>query len=189
MKRHGILLSFAALLLFACDPFYDADPVDPRLPVYSEKGENRAGAYINGYAWNSGGGYTDFQMYYRSDQNATEITFPIASLNSGTNDVDPTARISFFLNRNLRQEFMQNTQFQPLEIILDGIENYAELEITSSSEILNCSGGEGKFFIRHVSQNASYWIISGTFGFDINTECGVHTVYQGRFDFRVDLFQ
>lgn len=186
MKRHGILISFAALLLFACDPFYDADPVDPRLPVYSEKGENRAGAYINGYAWNSGGGFTDFQMYYRSDQDATEIGFPSAYLISETNDVQPRASVNFVLNGNLRSEIRQGLLSLPREITLDGAESYAELRIEYPDGNIACSNGAGKIFIRHLSQVSGSWIISGTFGFDINSECGVHTAYQGRFDFRAE---
>jgi hypothetical protein len=44
-------LGFLFFILVSCDDSFEADPVDPRLPSYSEIGKNEAGAFINESPW------------------------------------------------------------------------------------------------------------------------------------------
>ena len=48
--------------------------------------------------------------------------------------------------------------------------------------------GMGKLYIRDVfsKDGSDTYIISGTFGFDITPQGQNHTIYSGRFDFRIN---
>ena len=57
MKRFGFLnsplLVGLVLMLISCKGVFIDDPLDPRLPKYSESGNNVAGAFINNTTWRS----------------------------------------------------------------------------------------------------------------------------------------
>src|ERR1035437_590386 len=57
MKRYGsinsLLLICSMLALLSCEGLYIPDPIDPRLPKYTENGNDVAGAIINNIYWTS----------------------------------------------------------------------------------------------------------------------------------------
>ncbi|MFN2430815.1 MAG: hypothetical protein ABR574_12415 [Cryomorphaceae bacterium] len=184
MRIHLILIGFLSVVLLGCDPFYYADPVDPRLPEFTADGENKAGAYIDGYAWRTSGSPS---IVYYSTSDSTVVTFPTASLISGSDEYDPNADVSFLLRGDFFRQITETPLSGPLEIILDGTENQGKLTLSEDyGPTTTCANGTGKLIIRNVFQRETDWVVAGTFGFDISTPCGQHTVHQGRFDFRVD---
>lgn len=47
------LLIFVVLVMNSCSGEFIPDPIDPRLPKYTEEGNNVAGAFINDNTWES----------------------------------------------------------------------------------------------------------------------------------------
>lgn len=56
--NHSVLRMLVVLFLTSCDAVFVPDPVDPRLPKYTEDGNNVAGALVNGDLWHNY--YTNF---------------------------------------------------------------------------------------------------------------------------------
>jgi len=57
MTKHQFLNRFLIIGIFftvsSCEPVYIPDPIDPRLPKYTDDGNDVGGAFINGSLWRS----------------------------------------------------------------------------------------------------------------------------------------
>lgn len=188
LKIYFLLL---LLVLISCDDSFDADPVDPRLPSYSEIGKNEAGAFVNETPWvaritydfyGASGGF----LRLRVDE-INKITYiTISNGYLGYND-DPGIvgrtsimfRLSDFAPKNLNELYSAGTR----SFTLDGSANYGSLIVQYTDTI---TAGTGNLYIRNVSQSGSGIIYSGTFGFEIETDSMKYEVYQGRFDYTLE---
>src|SRR6478752_4585042 len=103
MEKSGVLIKISigvlAFLLIACESLYIPDPIDPRLPKYTDRGNDVGGALVNGRLWKSvvthdwiyGSQYVPTLHYY-SDQDSLDIVF------SGYLEGDLYTKISFGLS-------------------------------------------------------------------------------------------
>jgi len=180
-----------ALALISCEDTFDADPVDPRLPGYTESGYNNAAAFINGIPWRARITYAPFSGerggYLRLLVNDSSQTTRV-NISDGffdlTNQSDFTrATVEFTLNNYAPGNFAELHALGTREFTLDGTSNFGML-ILSNGDTL--TPGTGRFFIRNVSQDEDEMIFSGTFGFEIRTDSIQYTIYKGRFDYALD---
>ena len=178
---------------------YEPDSTDPRLPAYTEKGNNVAGVLLNDIPWES---------YYTP---GGFLKVPVNAINFVKDTLTDTLRIHFngrviykiydeydvnidfvlhnFLYKNLKYKKLDDFLYlNNQKIILDGIENYAS--IMGYGDFFNgtCGKGKGEIFIKSLkkvmidnSKNYDY-VISGTFSFEINSPCAKIKATQGRFD-------
>lgn len=187
--RKWITILIGVAILTGCILIeYEASPLDPRLPIFSSKGSNAAGAYVDGYSWivkwvkYEG---VDFKVCTDEDEMGTWII-----LADGYQVLENHSRVvdvGFFLGDMKLGNLYDLTTLQGAEIQLDGITNYGTV-IFHNDQIDTLRYGVGKLFIHKVeiNDNNDAAIFSGTFGFDINFEGLNHTVYSGRFDYWVD---
>ena len=191
MRKSGFinnnkLLAVVFLLLIACDGIFVPDPIDPRIPKYTEEGNNVAGAYINDNIWESmvkiGFPYTYNEPFIVVSQENDSLSL---SFSGHTNE--QSAVIEFHLAGLNISSFKDLTTLNGQKIRLDGINNagYYIENYTSSSQD---SKGVGQIYFRHVSfdRSTSKIILSGTFGFSVNSPNSKTTkVASGRFDYRI----
>jgi hypothetical protein len=192
VNGHLWVLAALALVFTGCTETYIGDIVDPRLPAYTEIGQNDAGAFVNGMPWraspewrpnnsstNAGIGYVD------SIATGT-LGLPWGYLVLGEDIPSPEYAISFIFNFDLYAHFVQNGEL-PIVIDLDGASGYAILRGQDHVSSTNCRSSQGKLYIRHFgTNNSNESIISGTFGFVVEDDCGIYSVTSGRFDFVID---
>jgi hypothetical protein len=172
---------------------YDTDPIDTRLPQYTETGKHVGGAIINGQAWKtdypcsrggfpSGGGGCNNPMEFLLTRDTlnygTILSFDGYIMDNEPNKTDLT--IYFGLSNLFEKYESIDSKLRKIEnldgkiIILDGVNNFGGL-----LGKYNCKGGKGQIHFRKVKGTH----ISGTFGFEIRNACGNVDVHYGRFDF------
>lgn len=188
---NSTLLLILLLVAAACEGLFIPDPIDPRLPKYTEQGYNVAGAFVNDEIWESVvshkiqlvGSLTvpvnEPRLEAWPEKDSLTLTF------SGSTGANKTY-IEFHL-RNLKiNEFEDLLQLNGQKIILDGNTNAGFYE-----ESLNDSAdkypGVGQVYFKEVridsSSNVLY--LSGTFGFSVNRSNNkTLKVSSGRFDYR-----
>ena len=194
--NYSKILVVAFVIFFSCDGTWVQDPIDPRLPKYTELGNNAAGALINDKVWESII-KVDFSDSY----------YPISNVPFIQKQGNDSLLIGFFGNTEGRKSAIQFyltglniSKFQDIltlggqKIQLDGIsnsgyysENYASMDYSNK--------GFGQIYFRNISpyystshadEQSNVLIFSGTFGFTINGLNGKTTkVNFGRFDFRI----
>ncbi|HEX3009279.1 MAG TPA: hypothetical protein VHO90_16865 [Bacteroidales bacterium] len=193
MRRSACIINIIApliiLLLIRCEGIFVPDPIDPRLPKYTEEGNNVAGAFINGEIWKSVLTYNtnepEIVLYDRKD--SLSIMF------EGQSSVYST--LEFRLSHLDIHSFDDLILLKNRKIKLDGLLNNAVCLQNRwdthdfNSEDPNNFGtrGIGQLYIRNVIMNnsLSVAILSGTFGFSIHDSVnGNKDVSYGRFDFR-----
>lgn len=175
--------------LFACKEIpYEASPVDPRLPVLSATGTNTAGAYIDGYSWLASNEALSYERYFMICTNPDSVGTRIL-ISNGFQIIEEDLEksdVGFLLGDLSIRNRNQLLELKDTLINLDGITNYGLLILDyEPSDTLKY--GVGKLYIREVISKPELesLIISGTFGFDIKSNGLNHTVYSGRFDYRI----
>ncbi len=201
---HCLLLLLLGCLLTACDKeVFEPDTGDGRLPKYTEKGNNIAGALVNDVAWKSeyqrwGLQGTTGPLSIRSykEQNDSLVLF----MNGIFNEKIYQGKVAniIFIFDNAAQAGLPTsdntdyTQWQGKRVSLDGNANFAYIEAYNDS--LNCSSkGKGEIYFQRVQRKENkngdrttvYYILSGTFEFTIENDCIKSRVTKGRFDFRL----
>jgi hypothetical protein len=182
------------LLLIACDGIFVPDPIDPRIPKYTENGNNVAGSFINDKIWES-----IVEFGFLSSNNKPFITVWQESdsliLRFNGNTAGESSSVEFHLTGLNISEFEDLTTLDGHKIQLDGIKNagfYIENFTPSSYD----NKGVGQIYFRHVriqdsnvsvgGETAKIIIISGTFGFSFNDSTGkTIKVSSGRFDYKI----
>ena len=184
-------ISFLIIVLVSCDDSFDADPVDPRLPSYSEIGKNEAGAFINESPWvariintfyGPAGGFLKLNV-----DETNQITYLTISGGYFGYNNDPsvvgTTSILFKLEDYAPKTLNELHAIGPRSFSLDGLTNYGSLILQYTDTV---AAGTGNLYIHNVSQSGNEIIFSGTFGYEMETDSVTYTVYQGRFDYTLE---
>lgn len=194
-----------SLSITGCEEDFAGDTFDPRLPEYSEDGNNHAGAYINDEPWRA---YPRFTLFVGTDDayldfdsltDTYEMVLPQGNLINASGGRGADLGLRFVLSSKSVAPIVDGTAEYPVVIQLDGEEAHAELRrggtIVQADSSGHCSSAIGLLHIRHVSaqgpaddEAGTRILIAGTFGFDIEDECGRYEVRSGRFDFRFRCF-
>ncbi len=185
-----ILVVLFMLTLVCCETEFIPDPLDPRLPKYSETGKNVAGAIINQEIWNSVDNYSfayvvNEPMIFLFENDSLHIVF---KGNSTICDY-----IEFRLSGFGIYKFEDLILLKNKKIQLDGLrnsglclENYCNSYYSSDPDC-SLSGGSGQLYIKNIVVDSVSAVISGTFGFTFtNSENKVFKVSYGRFDYRFE---
>lgn len=203
MKQNVFLYFLILLFSTSCVSEFRPEIIDPRLPDYSEEGLNTAGAYVDGFPWTSRrevaigfffptGIKAEGDIYiYRSDStNGNLIAFEYGEQNIA--DMVRPVTVGFYLANT---QIDTPTDFLALEdtaLVLDGVTSYGQLFLDpliypprQGPDSLH--KGVGMLYIRNVEavDQSDSVIVSGTFGFDVSIGSKQHTVYSGRFDYKV----
>lgn len=187
---NSLLPAVLLLLLFVSCEEYVPDPIDPRLPKYSQEGKNTAGALLDG------------TTVFRSDErcsilgcseNFTIISFPNGATDSVQLEINidaPDDSRSAFLRFTLADKRLEN--FNDVETLV----GVYEISPTGPHKgyFNGCPAQSGRLEVKHLEFTTSHggepmYIISGTFS--LYTEnpspdspgCGTAAVEWGRFDF------
>lgn len=179
---YSFLASVVLLAYFSCEPIYIPDPIDPRLPKYTEEGYNVAGALVNNNLWKS---QRDFS-FLKSDPNNPRIDYFLSADSLVMIFSGETDNITFSFKGLGITTLKELTKLNSMKLSLDGLKSSAFL----SDYFEECeSSGLGQIYFRSVkfAEQSQRVVLSGTFGFDQNDPvCGKHSVTYGRFDYRVD---
>lgn len=187
-----ISLILSVLALFSCESEFVKDPIDPRLPKYTEVGNNVAGAFINQNTWrsevmcdfsvggiiavnepyitvNKGNDSTNIQFFGKFKGDHMEIVFNLKGLKLGS--------------------FKDLKLLKDKKIELDGKRNFGLYynESVASKIPISLKGETGQLYFRNVSlKDSSSAVISGTFGFAYTDSANATTkVSYGRFDYKI----
>ena len=186
MKRllFNIMLYASSIFsIIACEGTFIPDPIDPRLPKYTENGHNVAGAFINNTIWRS---KVSIGFPHIADNKPFIILFQdsdsLVICFSGNTNIDARA-ISFHMSNLGISKFEDLSFLNGKKIQLDGVNNVGYCDKWYSSLFI-LDKGIGQIYFRNVSLNSTSTgiIISGTFGFSTNAI----TVSHGRFDYRIN---
>lgn len=192
MRTAG-LFSLSLLYLAACGGEFIPDPIDPRLPRYSEEGKDVAGCFINDELWQAvrtGANFPPNPGEYLRVQFHPEdstIRFRIdGRRKANTASVGTYVELYFVIDNRLTQ-FESLGKLHQTTIPLDGQHSYAGLEDFSSED--HCPSGAGQLIIRKaefIPGSAGAFILAGTFSFTVASDsCERLDVRNGRFDYRV----
>lgn len=182
------------LALNSCIGTFVPDPVDPRIPKYTEDGNNVAGSFINDNIWESivttGFFNSNDQPFITAWQENDSLV-----LRFNGNTAGKSSSIEFHLTGLKISKFEDILTLNGNKIQLDGIKNagyYTESDNSSGYD----NKGVGQIYFKHVSikgsnvstgeQPSKIIIISGTFGFLVNdSDEKITKVTSGRFDYRI----
>jgi len=197
-KFYFIKISAVLVILFlilnGCDGIFVPDPIDPRIPKYTEDGNNIAGAYINDNIWESvvriGFPYSYNQPFITVWQESDSLVLRFSGNTAGEN-----SSVEFHLTGLNISKFEDLITLDGHKIQLDGIKN-AGFYIENYTPTSYANKGIGQIYFRHVSirdsndsaegQASKKIIISGTFGFSFNDSNGkTIKVSSGRFDYKI----
>ncbi len=177
------------LATVACESIFIPDPIDPRMPKYTETGNNVAGAHINDkvwkseQSWNPPYGSTDAPSFDSWPENDSVV------IRFSGETGDKRAYIEFHLKNWSVDNFESISQLGGLKIELDGNENSAYYyEESYNSETCKYKG-VGQFYPKNIQLNDSLTtaLFSGTFGFTVTDSLGNSTkVSYGRFDYSLN---
>lgn len=181
-----LVLAFA-FAAFACDGIFVPDPIDPRLPKYTESGNNVAGAFVNNQVWESTvtwGLYDYFdtpEFYVWPEKDSVVIRFMGKTGGESTN-------IEFHLKDWDIADFRDISKLSGSKIELDGHKNSAYYVKGGYNSGAYKNKGIGQFYPKNIQLNDSLTsaVFSGTFGFLVTDSLGNKTkVSYGRFDYRL----
>jgi len=175
-----------ALALASCEANFVPDPLDPRLPQYSENGNNVAGAYVNDAIWTSEVELGFFTSYNKPLIVAAPSVDSLWIYFTGTMGNDKTY-IAFKLKGIKIETLDELKNLSGAKIRLDGVQNagYCFCDYPTTPFGTGC---HGQIYFKRVrrTEDASLLIISGTFGFQKDYPNGTtQTVFSGRFDYRI----
>lgn len=182
-------MAVIVLLALGCEPIYIPDPIDPRLPKYTQSGNNVAGALINDTLWESRFYSDPFitvdqpTVAYTKDRDTLVFTL------LGKMDNDPYSTfISFGMRHTGVFNLQSMTQLNDTKYPLGTAENGARYGSAACMQ----TAGSGQLYCRSVKYDEEnhYITLSGTFSFTISDPlCGDKVATYGRFDFRISSIQ
>jgi hypothetical protein len=199
MKKSGFqnknkILVILFFLLIACDGIFVPDPIDPRLPKYTEEGNDVAGAFINNRIWESIVSFNFLNVYNAPLIAAWQENDSLLIRFNGNTDGEISS-IEFHLKGLKISELKDLTTLEGQKIQLDGTKN-SGFYIQNYTPFSYDNKGVGQIYFKHVSvrdsndsvegQASKTLIISGTFGFSMNDSMGnTIKVFSGRFDYQI----
>lgn len=173
--KYKLVLPFFVVML-SCGSEWISDPIDPRLPMYTENGNNVAGAFVNGVLWEARDGGSLLQDYsiprfdYFTDEDSLVIEFKDIVFVLQNIEIENIDGLASYAGRKFSIESGSNG------VYFGGLE-YRDCEVS----------GIGQFYLRTVKNKKSGMIMAGTFSFTIDhPNCGRIEVTHGRFDFRIN---
>ena len=173
---------FVLLIITGCtgEETFIPDPVDPRFPVYSEEGVNKAGGILGDNSWRSRarGLFNDgIGMRIQSIESQKEIIVSI----TGTY-LDESLDLAFTLFGFEINTLEEMKLIEGMSFHLDCITN-----MVSINPMLPGTGScsEGEIIFRHIEvESSDEVIVSGTFWFDLEqTDGSLLEMRYGRFDY------
>lgn len=174
------------LIAVGCNGIFIPDPIDPRIPKYTDEGNNVAGAFVDNNIWESvvQGGFN-----YASDKPYLTVWTENDSLSLSFNGniSEESSSIEFHLKGLNIAKFADLLVLNGQKIQLDSIDNIGYYIGNDTSSDYDHKG-VGQIYFRSVKTgNASGTIIlSGTFSLSINKPNGkVLKVTSGRFDYKI----
>lgn len=191
MKRFGFLnsplLVGLVLMLISCKGVFIDDPLDPRLPKYSESGNNVAGAFINNETWRSVVRYTLTTIIDKPLISVFAIHDSLVIHFEGERAGQYTA-IEFLLTGLNINKFDDLSLLRDRKIQLDGLKNTVIIRdaMYTSTSVDHRLRGVGQIYIKNIVFNdqSDRATLSGTFGFTISDSASVKAdVSYGRFDY------
>lgn len=179
------LCAITLFVLVSCESEFIYDPLDPRLPKYSEDGNNVAGAYFNDAVWRSKVSYnfnwTGDKPYIYSYPNGDSLLFVFEG---------DKGYIVFKVNNIEIRNIEDFKAVSGRKIRFDNSEGMARIESYYGQDILCQATQIGQLYLKSIKQkrNNNTLIVSGTFGFrsDENSAQNIDVTY-GRFDYTFNL--
>ncbi|MEM9832493.1 MAG: hypothetical protein AAF944_17805 [Bacteroidota bacterium] len=192
--KNRIISIFLIAILSRCGGEFIPDPIDPRLPRYSEEGKDAAGCFINGDVWRAvktGGGFgrpdETLRINFLPEDSTIQITID-GWRNELIDSLRKSTEIIFILdNRELQFESIRRLHRKPF--LLDGEQNYGQL--VQGFEDTIATNGVGKLTVRRANlgtqtSSSINFIVAGTFSFMATSDSlGTIEVKSGRFDYSV----
>lgn len=187
------------LLLSSCGEVYIPDPVELRIPKYSEDGNQVAGAIINGESWKTefdcgflAGCYYPLQISSFPNADSLLITL-YGDLQEGLNKGKPIS-IKFVLKNQSVEDFWDLLQLKDGLFIVNGTDVLAgtynqNAFFYDSTTQSSCNRGQILFRkVKHIPSNGDdpRIILAGTFGLECDQNGELITIYKGRFDFSLE---
>lgn len=173
-------------IIIGCEGIFIPDPIDPRIPKYTEEGNNVAGAIIDDKIWESvvTSGFPSIydQPFIRLWQLNDSLSFIFSGNTSGE-----SSSIEFHLSGLGITKFEDLVALEGQKIQMDGIKN-AGYYIENEPPMNYDNKGIGQIYFRSVriKKSSSQIILSGTFGFSTTVPNGMVTkVSFGRFDYQI----
>ena len=195
LYTNRILLILIFFTQTSCEGVFIPDPIDPRIPKYTDNGNNVAGALINDTIWKSvvthGFPYNPSNQPSISvwqDQDSLILTF------SG-NLQGMNVSLEFHLKGLGISKFEDLIDLDKQKISLDGISNtgyYIEHYNTSpysNGPSAYKNKGVGQIYFKNVcfDDSSTSIILSGTFSFTVNNSNDqIIKVSSGRFDYKIN---
>ena len=180
-----IFLFLFMIMMSSCEGIFILDPIDPRLPKYTEKGNDVAGALVNDKVWKS---IVEYGFLTSSDKphiiasqsnDSLVIRFEGDVLGSVTT-------MEFHLTGLHIKAFADLILLKDKKVQLDGTRNAGFMRDNSDISY-STKGGAGQIYFRHVEVNnvSGVAILSGTFGFSfVDNFSAINEVAYGRFDYK-----
>ncbi len=182
------------VLMVACDGEFEPDPVDPRVPRYSEESINAAGALVNDGTWRavlSSGFLKSADENLLIEQDSTGLRLSVEGNILNGRDSDSSLVVAFYIDDPLAK-FSNLSKLNSLKFDLSGRHRaavavgYQALEGDSL-----CFSSSGQLYVRnarYISESSTRisYQLSGTFSFTIDQDsCRRFEVTDGRFDYSV----
>jgi hypothetical protein len=189
-KTRRIISIFSLVLVFsfqtACSGIFILDPIDPRLPKYTEEGNQVAGAFVDDQVWKSVVTSTLWGISYEPSVRSWPQKDSLQIIFSG-NMEEGDYTVGFQLKGYKISKVADLMALDGKKIELDGVDN-AGYWMPGYSSSVSSNRGIGQIYFKKVKkiESSSSIIISGTFGFKISDNNGVSTIISsGRFDYRI----
>ncbi|MGD1894811.1 MAG: hypothetical protein ACFB15_29980 [Cyclobacteriaceae bacterium] len=184
-------------VLTSCGGEFIPDPLDPRLPRYSEEGKNTAGCFINSEVWQAIG---EAYSLANSRNQYLQITFTTDNNTIGINIGGYQGKSVDSLNTYVELAFIidnRDTKIQSINelegrtFVLDGDQSFGRIIDSRDFFQYDICRGAGQLHIRYASavpDTNDEYIIAGTFSFSVDQPtCRTADVRSGRFDYRVNI--
>lgn len=185
-KYRKIIYVAISLLLSSCEGVFVPDPYDPRLPRYTEEGNNFGGAIMNDKIWQSENRILcdkcNAEIRCIPTKNKMEIYL------AGILEGGGVGRIQFHLTDLEIKNLSDFKLLHNKKISLNGIHNYMNFnEYQGTAVSLQCKNLGGQLYFKNVRVDTlnRAIILSGTFGSICEQADCVHCDLSfGRFDYR-----
>jgi len=185
MKKLGLKISWLIIFLFmalvSCVELIP-DPVDPRLPIYSESGKKQSGAlidnipfvaYPNPFFWGNG---SFGSILNKGD---TILTFDFGLIEKNNPNVSKS--IFFSLEKLTPEDWEEMKKNFGKKFRLDNHDTKGRLSSYANDQVIESIAQSGQITVKYIEDLK---VLAGTFGFTAQDSSGKkYEVRYGRFDY------